>query len=387
MLFFDFFGNALVSVLVAYLSLTNSLAQKIETYLAPDVSHTTVSIAEETTLTTASEPSKELTLLSRLYAQVGGIPAILRENSAFQDAGRRAGQAAAVQSAFSTDTPIEVQVRESIVNILCEYKTDAYSRTTTGTGFFIHENGVILTNAHVAQFLLLKETSDTIKAAGCVVRSGNPATPRYKAELLFISPTWISHNANLITEETPRGTGEFDYALLYVARTLDGAPFPPAFPAIPVDTTFLPKSLTNAEVLTAGYPAEKLFRDGADAKLIPKVASTTIHELYTFGSNYADIFSIGSTQVGEQGASGGPIVLPLKGAIGLIVTKGDALTDGASSLRGLTLSYIDRTIQEETGFSLMQNAQGDLPFRSEVFAKALAPFLGQLLSYELRDTE
>jgi hypothetical protein len=219
------------------------------------------------------------------------------------------------------------------------------------------------------------------------VRSGDPATPRYKAELLFISPTWISHNAKLITEETPRGTGEFDYALLYVARTLDETALPTAFPAIPVDTAFLSKSLTNAHVLTAGYPAEKLFRDGADAKLIPKVASTTIHELYTFGSNYADIFSIGSTRVGEQGASGGPIVLPAKGAIGLIVTKGDELTDGASSLRGLTLSYIDRTIQEETGFSLIQNTQGDLPFRSEVFTKALAPFLGQLLTYELRDTE
>jgi len=385
--FFDFLGSALVSILVAYLSLTNALAQRIETYLTPEVSHTEVVTVEETAPLNTSEPSEEITLLSRLYAHAGDIPILLRENTAFQDAARGAGQVAAIQGAFSTGTPLDVQVRESIVNILCEYKTDEYTRTTTGTGFFIHENGVILTNAHVAQFLLLKGTRDTIKETKCIVRSGNPATPRYKAELLFISPTWISHNANLITEETPRGTGEFDYALLYVARTLDETALPTSFPAIPVDTAFLSKSLTNAEVLTAGYPAKKLFRDGADAKLIPRVASTTIHELYTFGSNYADIFSIGSTRVGEQGASGGPIVLPAKGAIGLIVTKGDELTDGASSLRGLTLSYIDRTIQEETGFSLMQNAQGDLPFRSEVFAKALAPFLGQLLSYELRDTE
>ncbi len=385
--FLDFLGNTLVSVLVVYLSLVNTFAERIETYFTQDTSHIEVSAREKTPSVTASVPSEKLTLLSRLYAHAGGIPAILKENSAFQDAARGAEQLATVQSAFSPETPINVQMKASIVNILCEYKTDAYTRTTTGTGFFIHENGVILTNAHVAQFLLLKGTHDTIKAAGCIVRSGDPATPRYKAELLFISPTWISHNAKLITEETPRGTGEFDYALLYVAGSLDGTPLPTVFPAIPVDTTFLSKNLTNAEVLTAGYPAEKLFQNGANAKLIPKVASTTIHELYTFGSNYADIFSIGSTQVGEQGASGGPIVLPTKGAIGLIVTKGDELTDGTSSLRGLTLSYIDRTIQAETGFSLIQNAQGDLPFRSEVFAKALAPFLGQLLTYELRDTE
>lgn len=385
--FFDFLGSALISILVAYLSITNTLAQKIETYLAPKSPQIEMSIVEETAPITISEPSEKITILSRLYAHAGGIPIILRENAAFQDAAHRVGQVATVRSAFSTNTPLGVQVGKSIVNILCKYKTDAYTRTTTGTGFFIHENGVILTNAHVAQFLLLKGSHDTIKTVECIVRSGNPATPRYKAELLFISPTWISHNANLITEETPRGTGEFDYALLYVARSLDGTPLPAIFPAIPIDTTFLSKSLTNTEVLIAGYPAEKLFRDGANAKLIPQIASTTIRELYTFGSNYADIFSIGSTRVGEQGASGGPIVLPAKGAIGLIVTRGDELTDGASSLRGLTLSYIDRTIQKETGFSLIQNAEGNLPFRSEVFAKALAPFLGQLLSYELRDTE
>lgn len=381
---FGIIGKAITSILIAYLSFTNSLATKVEHYIHSDNFRTDTERSEPTTEAIATTPSEKLILLSQMYAGGNVIPKVLKENAAFQEAAQNAVQSASVINAVTDTTPLDIRAMQSLVNIFCQYSTDAYTKTTTGTGFFINEHGVILTNAHVAQFLLLKDIGGKVKHAECTIRSGNPAIPRYTAELLFISPTWILHNAKVIAEEEPRGTGEYDYALLYVSSAVDNATLPSSFPTLPVNTELLPKSLTGASVLTAGYPAEKLLREGARAKLIPKVAETEIRELYTFGSNYADIFSITNSAVGEQGSSGGPIALKEKGAIGLIVTKGDERTEGTKSLRALTLSYIDRTIQEETGFSLLANTQGDLTHRSDVFKAALAPFLAQLLEYELR---
>ncbi len=384
MFIFEVLQSALVSILVAYLSFTNSLAERVERALID------TSLASEHQIHTEETrenvvPSEELTLLSRLYATSNGVSRVLFENKAFQEAvGSLRGSASVIETSLTPDTLHET-VEQSLVNILCEYKTDSYTRTTTGTGFFINKNGVILTNAHVAQFLLLEPIEGKINDVDCVIRTGNPATAKYRGELLFVSPTWIFNNAKFISTEHPRGTGEHDYALLYVAESLDGSPLPESFPAIPVHTDFLSKNLAGTKVTTGGYPAEKLLREGPRAVLLPKVAETTIDELYTFGSNYADIFSITESPVGEQGASGGPIVSPELGAIGLIVTKGDAETEGERSLRALTLSYINRTIIEETGYSILENAGGDLAFRSKIFTEALAPFLTKLLSYELTD--
>jgi hypothetical protein len=379
MIVLEVLQSFIITILVGYLSFTNGLAETIEARLGIDE---TEPVVEQTDSLETNPPSEELTTLSKLYAQTKGVTRVLRDNTAFQEA--------LVVTSGDTSAPPETAVTtketvlSSLVNILCEYSTEEYTRTTTGTGFFISDNGVILTNAHVAQFLLLEAAESGVSDAECVVRNGDPAMLRYRAELLFISPTWILNNAKLISDETPRGTGEYDYALLYVSDTFTDEPLPESFPALPLNTNFLPKSLTGASVYTAGYPAEKLFRDGARAKLEPKIADTILEELYTFGSNYADIFAISSSQVGEQGASGGPVVHPEDGAIGLIVTKGDVTEDGEMSLRALTLSYIDRTITEETGFSLYQNASGDLAYRGNTFKEALVPFLAQLLSYEIQ---
>ena len=283
------------------------------------------------------------------------------------------------------DVSLESAILNALVNIYCQYKTDEYIRTTTGTGFFINQKGVILTNAHVAQFLLLENTEDVKSDIECVIRSGNPAKEKYLAELLYISPTWIFENSDVIVDESPRGTGERDYALLYVSKSTDNTPLPAHFPALPIDTALLSRSTEGSSVFTAGYPAEALMKKGADAELSSVLAETTVGALYTFGSNYADLFSISESPVGEHGASGGPIVnKSIQSTIGLIVTKGDEVTEGERSLRAITLSYIDRTIQDETGFSLAQNMQGDIAYRGLIFKKAMTPFLAKILSDELQ---
>jgi Trypsin-like peptidase domain len=380
----EVFQSIFVSILIAYLGFTQSLALRVEGLLTaerdtvPHVEH-----FEEPPVPQDST-STELTLLSRIYAASDGVSRVLFENDSFQEAARSVRNAAQVPSVPPLPPRItDALVTDALVNIFCEYRTEDYTRTTTGTGFFINDRGVILTNAHVAQFLLLEAAEGAPRGSECVIRSGNPATPKYHAELLFISPTWILNNAKLIAAQNPRGTGEFDYALLYVASALEGGALPEKYPALAIHTDLLSKKLMGESVMTAGYPAEKLSREGPKATLEPALAYTTIGELYTFGSNYADIFSIAESPVGEQGASGGPVVSPSQGALGLIVTKGDAATEGTKSLRALSLSYIDRTIREETGYSLTENAGGDLTFRGEIFKKALAPFLTRLLTNEL----
>ena len=68
--------------------------------------------------------------------------------------------------------------------------------------------------------------------------------------------------------------------------------------------------------------------------------------------------------------------------IGMIATRGDDVIDGQGSLRAITVSHIERTMQEETGFSLEENLGGNLPYRAQIFEETLTPFLIAILQNE-----
>ncbi|MCA9362876.1 trypsin-like peptidase domain-containing protein [Candidatus Kaiserbacteria bacterium] len=349
-----------VAFIASYLAFTNHLAMSIEDWLTADYIETPVIVETTTEADMPELPSK-----------VGqAIPDVLLTSVRYQQA---AVAGTAGLTGATTRDPLA-----AMVNIFCNTVSEDSIRTTTGTGFFIDPDGVIMTNAHVAQFLILENTNQ-IGEATCIVRSGNPASPKYHAELLYIPPTWIQDNAKVMHDDHPMGTGERDYALLYVSSTVDDSPLPAVFPALGFDTRLLPLSTRDNAVLAAGYPAEPLLRNGASADLIPRQASTTVSELYTFGSNYADVFSIRGSEVGAEGSSGGPVLNEDGNVIGMIVTRGDDTVDGPGSLRAITLSHIERTILEETNFDLTQNLSGNLKYRSEVFADTMTPFLLTIL--------
>lgn len=354
----NIFVEALVFVLVSYLSLTNSLATYIETWLP----------TEETETETAIEEEVSFLDLPSIFGQ--SIPDILLRSEEYQQA---ALGAAAGLTGSTTNDPFD-----ALVNIFCTFKTKDYIRTTTGTGFFIDPDGIIMTNAHIAQFLLLEKT-DSFGDADCIVRSGSPAAPHYRADLLYIPPTWIQENASLIDDAVPMGTGERDYALLYVSEDVENDPLPAKFPALSYNDELLSTAVRNNDVVAAGYPARDLIKNGASTDLLAKKATTSISELYTFGSNYADVFSVRGSVVGAEGASGGPIIDTEGNVIGMIATRGDDSVDGEGSLRAITLSHINRTIEEETGFSLTDNLAGNLPYRAKVFADTMTPFLLETL--------
>jgi hypothetical protein len=356
----NIFIEALVFVLTGYLALTNSLAGFISNVF--DLS--------EPPSETQEVPPDQAEIIHLYSIFDSSFPDILLRSSKYQQA---ALGAAAGLTGSTTNDPLA-----ALVNIFCTFRTDEYIRTTTGTGFFIDADGVIMTNAHIAQFLLLENTG-SFGDTECLVRTGSPAVAKYHAELLYIPPAWVQENANMVDDAVPMGTGERDYALLYVTTRVSGDALPAMFPALGIDTDLLPLSTQDNTVVAAGYPATDLITHGPNTALLAKKASTTVSELYTFGSNYADVFSIRGSVVGAEGASGGPIVNAEGKVIGMIATRGNDEIDGEGSLRAITLSHINRTITEETGFSLAENLNGNLSHRAEIFNETLTPFLIGLL--------
>jgi hypothetical protein len=83
--------------------------------------------------------------------------------------------------------------------------------------------------------------------------------------------------------------------------------------------------------------------------------------------------------MGEQGASGGPVLNKRGAVIGMITTRGNDTTDGAGSLHAITMTHINSTITEETGTSLTANLVGNVPTRAIAFASTMSPFLTKLL--------
>ncbi len=360
---FDVFSQIFTLILASYLGFTNYLATGIENFLpAPEIEYS-VEVDSET-----GEIS---------YEYGGAIPDILIKNAAYQ-------KASVIDSLASTtkEKVPDFDIKEAIVNIYCTYRTDEFTRTSTGTGVLVSDDGVILTNAHVAQFLLLEGIKDK-GTTNCIIRSGEVATAAYEAELLYISPKWIQDNHDIISQANPKGTGQRDYALLFITKGLGNNPVPAKLPFIAAHTTSLSKADINNEVTIGGYPTLIPNLEEVRDNLKRQTATTTIAEIFTFVSKTTDIFNLRGSAIGEYGISGGPVINSENKLIGLIATKSDDDKLGEGSLNAITISYIDQTMQEETGFNFERNISGDLPYRAEIFKATIIPFLTKILSEEL----
>jgi len=267
--------------------------------------------------------------------------------------------------------------RGALVNILCSSTADGV-RPTSGSGVIIDPRGVILTNAHVAQYVLLSENSQV--NLSCVIRTGSPAREAWIADVLFIPPAWVEEHASDLVASAPTETGEHDYSLLLITRSLDGNPIslPSSFPALEVDTREAIGFLGD-QVLTAGYPAEFIGSVAAQSQLNVASSITSIKDLLTFKTSTVDLISLGGVAEAQSGSSGGPVVNAWGRLIGLITTTSEGATTAERDLRALTISYINRDIKGQSGSDLASILNGNLAAEAAAFRNAVAPHLTQLL--------
>jgi hypothetical protein len=277
---------------------------------------------------------------------------------------------------------LNTKTRGALVNIICTTKTGGLISPITGSGIIISERGAILTNAHIAQYYLLKDYS-TPDFLNCTIRTGSPAVNAYKAELLFISPAWVNGNYKKIAESNPKGTGENDFALLLITEaTRPGAVLPDKFPFIPPDLREQKPQLHDP-VIVAGYPAGFLGGTSIQKELYAVSTVTEVMDVFTFKETSLDLFSVGGNIAAQKGSSGGGVVSLTGKLLGIVVTATDAVQTADRDLRAITLSHINRSLMEEIGSDLNAYLFGDLAGKSSQFRTLIAPILTSLLESAL----
>lgn len=290
----------------------------------------------------------------------------------------------AQQNAPTSSTTVDLNevVRHNVVNIICTTLGGGVLNPISASGVIVHPSGVIITNAHVGQYFLLKDypRKDSIS---CVARIGSPAKPAYTLDLLFISPSWVAKNAQKIVEPNPTGNGEHDYALLQITGTVNvDVPRPSPFPYLPL-ALIAPE--LNTPVLLAGYPAGFLGGITVQKDLYAASAHAFVQQLYTFDVTTADLFSIGGSIVAQKGSSGGAVAVateqsPNGAALtGLIVTSSEATDTASRDLRALSTEYIIRDFETERGIPLADYLSHDLSQEKQLFMNSTAPALKNAL--------
>jgi hypothetical protein len=275
-------------------------------------------------------------------------------------------------------TEINDLARGALVNIICTTKQGGLLQPITGSGMIIDERGVVLTNAHIGQYYLLKDlfVEDFLE---CFIRQGSPAINAYKAELLFISSSWIKENYKKIATSNPKGTGENDFALLIINESTNpSVPLPQKFPFVFPDLRNMEPEVGDS-VIVAGYPAGFLGGQTIQKDLHAVSTVTQVKEVFTFTENSLDLFSVGGNIAAQKGSSGGGVVGFNKRLLGIVVTASDATQTDDRDLRAITLSHINKSIQKDTGSDLNNYLFGNLLQKSLQFREVVAPDLEKLL--------
>ena len=277
---------------------------------------------------------------------------------------------------------VNQKVREATVNIICTSKYGGSFEPLSGSGVIIDPRGIILTNAHVAQYFLI-ENYRVKDFLTCIARTGSPATPKYTLKLLYISKQWVQKNYKNITNQKPMGTGENDYALLQVTgSTNPDIKLPTTFPAIAFEDNE-DDIRPNDSILLASYPAG--FLGGIAIQRDLYMVSTIINlgKLYTFKGGTLDAFSLGGSPVAQHGSSGGGAVNSEGKLLGIIVTSTDATDTSSRDLDAISVAHINRSLSNETGFTLETFLASSVTAFGKIFEEEILPNHKKLFAEEL----
>ncbi len=234
------------------------------------------------------------------------------------------------------------RARSVLVNIQCQSRYNTIGKST-GSGVLIDPKGIIVTNAHVAQYFLLdEEVADT----DCIIRTGSPAAPAYDAELIFLSPQWLGRHALSFSQAWSAVNGDYDYAFLIITKSLTDEPLPTAFPYVTLATD---QVSVGEQVVIAGYAAEFLSEDLIDHTLYPTVVYGSVKSVQSFAGSNADVLQLGGSAAAQAGSSGGAI-LGADGTLRGMLTLGSRQESTEErTFAGISADYIRRTYEKEEG--------------------------------------
>lgn len=228
----------------------------------------------------------------------------------------------------------------AVINIVCLEKKGTTLSIAVGSGVFVSNQGVIITNGHVAQHIL-RQQSEFID---CEVKHADNPSMRYRVAVVHIPDMW--RGGRLLNETF--GTGENDFALLQVVGPAPDGIIPNRFPFIPIETNEKALTIGN-DIFLAGYPAVQTGNIERDTNASLVTGFSVIEDVFTFGNDAIDVVASGVSPVARQGSSGGAIV-DSDSLIGIIVTT-NTKPSGGVYLNGLTLNYIERELAQQ-GLSL-----------------------------------
>ncbi len=240
---------------------------------------------------------------------------------------------------------LSAKARKALVNITCSSGHPSVGNVT-GSGVIVDPKGIIVTNAHVAQYFLIEQESNN---TDCFVRTGSPAQPAYEAELIFISPQWMARHALTFSQTYKGVNGDYDYAFLGITVSKTDEPLPESFPYIPLSSD---EARVAQTVVAAGYAAEILSQSQIDENLYPTVTSGDITTTKGFLSNFADLLELPGSAVAQGGSSGGGILNAEGELLGVITLGSTAKSTADRTLTAISVNYIRRMYEREGGKTL-----------------------------------
>ena len=312
---------------------------------APSAASSTLSVVPSVTMPSLALPDLD----------VSTTP-IAQAESVQQTAEKKPSAATASSSTAVTSAPLPpapgaigldasaTNLRSALVNILCFVTVASGLHSISGSGVVIDPKGVILTNAHIAQYFLLAD-----RGATCTIRAGSPATNKYEAALIYISPPWLQANPTTLTQSAPSGTGEYDFALLAVTKSITNAALPTTFPSVPLATT--PPNI-GTPVVIASYGAQFLETSQIQSSLFPTVVFGSVKDIFTFKVNTIDVLALGGSAAAQEGSSGGGVADARGELVGTITTSTVTGATDTRALSSITASYVRAEYASETGSAL-----------------------------------
>jgi peptidoglycan hydrolase-like protein with peptidoglycan-binding domain len=311
---------------------------------------------------TASTSPEVAALIAQVQKMLGGLPG--------------GNQSAAItQTVATSTTPFEFDQkwRNAVVNLFC---TDRYGGgLSSGSGVIIDPRGIILTNAHVALDFLFQDWPNP-SITECVVRTGMPAYPTYKAMLIYFPQGYVQDTVSAqpgASDDTFQ-YGKDDYALLVITGPSNAqVSMPASFPYMPMN--FAPPAV-KTPVYLLGYASEYASYESLQRSLYQLASPATVDAQQGLqGSRTIDAVAFNGNVVGQHGSSGGAVILNGGQIAGLMTffDRNPGQTTSEKVLNAITTGYIARDFETDTTVPFATFMANDPLSLAARFASTTAP--------------